>query len=438
MIRADSPRYKWILVAVLFLAASLNYADRAALTAVFPLLRKDLGMSDLALAGIGSFFLWSYALCSPLAGYLGDRFSRSALVTWSVTAWSAVTLLTAFVQSSEQLLAMRVLLGVSEALYIPASLALIAEHHTTSTRAMAMSLHLTGFYLGVVFGGTATGYLGDSYGWRPSLLVLGGAGLLLGWLCKLTVFGVPSGSPGTQTTAQKQAAESFAASFLKLTKTASYWVLLIEAMLLAVGTWIFANWLPLYFAETFKMSLSGAGFAGTFPVQAGAMIGVLAGGYLSDRVARKALKRRMFFHSLCYLGAAPLLLAFVVFGSYPVILSAVFGYSLLRALGGSNANPLLCDLLPKNSWSTAVGLMNTTNCFAGGIGILVAGYLKRDFGLAGIFAGTAGIVLVAGILLLLGYFLLLERDLAKRQAADATQPEILKEQLDIDSALQDS
>ncbi len=191
-IRADSPRYKWILVGILFLAASLNYADRGALTAVFPLLRKDLGMSDLALAAIGSFFLWSYALFSPLAGYLGDRFSRSALVTWSVVAWSVVTALTAFVQTTEQLLAMRVLLGVAESLYIPASLALIAEHHATPTRAMAMSLHLSGFYSGVVFGGTVAGYLGDSYGWRPSLLVLGGVGLLLGLLCKLTVFGLPT------------------------------------------------------------------------------------------------------------------------------------------------------------------------------------------------------------------------------------------------------
>ena len=142
MIRADSPRYKWILVAILFLAASLNYADRGALTAVFPLLRKDLGMSDMALAAIGSFFLWSYALFSPLAGYLGDRFSRSALVTWSIVAWSVVTILTAFVQTTEQLLSMRVLLGIAESLYIPASLALIAEHHATPTRAMAMSLHL--------------------------------------------------------------------------------------------------------------------------------------------------------------------------------------------------------------------------------------------------------------------------------------------------------
>jgi MFS family permease len=436
MVRADSPRYKWILVAILFLAASLNYADRGALTAVFPLLRKDLGMSDMALAAIGSFFLWSYALFSPLAGYLGDRFSRSALVTWSIVAWSVVTILTAFVQTTEQLLSMRVLLGIAESLYIPASLALIAEHHATPTRAMAMSLHLAGFYSGVVFGGTVAGYLGESYGWRPSLLVLGAVGLLLGLVCKLTVFGVSTGL-STEPSPEKLAVQSFARGFSNLVKTASYWVLLLEAMLLAIGTWIFANWLPLYFTETFKMSLSGAGFAGTFPVQAGAMIGILAGGYFSDRVARKTVQRRMLFHSLCYLAAAPLLLAFVVSSNYAIILSAIFGYSLLRAVGGANANPLLCDLLPKNSWSTAVGLMNTTNCFAGGVGILIAGYLKRDFGLGGIFAGTAGIVLVAGILLLLGYLLFLRGDLERSQNAGRSAP-IGANEPDPDSALQES
>ena len=103
----------------------------------------------------------------------------------------------------------------------------------------------------------------------------------------------------------------------------------------------------------------------------------------------------------------------------------------------ANANPLLCDLLPKNSWSTAVGLMNTTNCFAGGVGILIAGYLKRDFGLGGIFAGTAGIVLVAGILLLLGYLLFLRGDLERSQNASRSAPVIAKEP-GPDSALQES
>ncbi|HEX2522532.1 MAG TPA: MFS transporter, partial [Terriglobia bacterium] len=132
-----------------------------------------------------------------------------------------------------------------------------------------------------------------------------------------------------------------------------------------------------------------------------------------------------------------LLLAFVVSGSYAVIVGAIFGYSLLRAVGGANANPLLCDLLPKTSWSTAVGLMNTTNCLAGGIGIFIAGYLKQDFGLGGIFAGTAGIVFAAGLLLLLGYSLFLRRDLERSRNLTTSVAVIAKEP-DTGSALQES
>ena len=87
-LEVDVRHYKWLLLAVLFLVASINYADRGVLSAVFPLLSRDLGMSDLGLAAIGSFFLWAYALFSPIAGYVGDRFSRSMLVTVSVAAWT--------------------------------------------------------------------------------------------------------------------------------------------------------------------------------------------------------------------------------------------------------------------------------------------------------------------------------------------------------------
>lgn len=413
MVRADSPHYKWLLILVLFFAASLNYADRVALMAVFPLLRKDLLMSDMELAAVGSLFLWSYSLASPLAGFLGDRFSRSGLVTYSLAAWSLITILTGWISSSQQLLAMRVLLGITESLYIPASLALIAEHHDARSRATAMSIHLSGFSIGVVFGGTLAGYLGDHYGWRSSLLVLGSAGLPLAALCKFLFRGRSRASDEPGRTPRTLPRLSFAAILSRLFKTPSYWVLLVEAMLLAIGTWTLANWLPLYLSETFKMSLKGAGFAGTFPTQAGAMAGVLVGGYLSDRVARKSARHRMLLHSLCYLAGAPLLLAFVVSSSYWFILTAVFGYALLRAIGGSNANPLLCDLLPKNCWSTGIGLMNTSNTFVGGIGILLAGYVKSDFGLSGVFASISVMVVSAGVLLLVGYAVILRRDLER-------------------------
>jgi len=413
-IRLRAPSYKWRLVAVLFLAASLNYADRGALTAVFPLLKKDLGMSDLALAAIGSFFLWSYALFSPLAGFIGDRFSRSVLITWSLAAWSLVTAVTGLVSSSEWLLGMRVLLGIAESVYIPAALALIADHHDARSRATAMGIHLSGIYVGVVLSSTVAGFLGDHFGWRPSLYVLGGAGFLLAIICHITLRDASPLLPGKQTSEPQSTTRASAAKvLLTLARTPSFLILLGEAAFVSIGLWIFANWLPLYFTETFKMSLGGAGFSGTFPIQAGSVVGILAGGYLSDRVSKKLVSRRMLLHSLFYLMSAPFLLTFVWSLNIKWILLSIFVFSLLRSLGAANANPLLCDLLPGKSRSTAIGLMNTTNTLAGGTGILVAGYLKRDFGLGGVFAGISVILLLCGVLLLVGYGCFLNRDLAR-------------------------
>ena len=176
---ASDPRYKWRLVAFLFFVAALNYGDRTATSAVFPLLRRDLGMSDLQLAAIGSFFLWSYAIGSPIAGYLADRISRSRLVAWSLAGWSLVTLATGMAPNAEILLATRALLGFAECLYLPAAIALLADHHSSETRATAMGLHIAGLSVGLVAGGAMAGYFGEHYGWRLSFYLLGGLGLAL-------------------------------------------------------------------------------------------------------------------------------------------------------------------------------------------------------------------------------------------------------------------
>src|SRR6476646_5287829 len=128
-----APSYKWYVMALLFVAAGLNYADRTAITAVFPLLRRDLGMSDIGLGATGTVFLWTYAAVSPFAGYLGDRVSRARLLTFSLGAWSIVMACSALAASATQLLIMRAVLGIAEAAYIPAATALIAEHHGSDT-----------------------------------------------------------------------------------------------------------------------------------------------------------------------------------------------------------------------------------------------------------------------------------------------------------------
>ncbi|MEN6534388.1 MAG: MFS transporter, partial [Bryobacteraceae bacterium] len=129
--------YKWQSLALLFFIGAINYADRTALSAVFPLVQRDLGMSNVGLAAIGSLFLWSYAIGSPIAGAVADRFPRSRMIFWSLVGWSAVTLATALVRNQEQLFLARVLLGMAECAYLPAAFAFISDYHQDKTRATA-------------------------------------------------------------------------------------------------------------------------------------------------------------------------------------------------------------------------------------------------------------------------------------------------------------
>jgi predicted MFS family arabinose efflux permease len=403
---------KWQTVALLFCIGAVNYGDRTAISAVFPLLRAELGTSDVALAAIGSAFLWSYSLASPVAGFFADRLSRSRIVVWSLIAWSLITAVTGLVPNVGSLLFTRVLLGLAECAYLPAAVALIADHHPTETRATANGIHLAGLNFGLVAGGALAGYLGEHFGWRLNFFVLGGAGLLLAAMAQRWLQDGPE-------VRNAGAALPAIGSIRALVHVPSYLVILAEAMLIAVGTWMFLNWLPLYFKERFQMSLAGAGFSGTFMLQLAGSVGVAAGGYLSDRVAGKHPERRMLVMCICYFLAAPFLLAFFVRAEYGLLSLSIFGYSLFRSLGSSNECPIICDVLEPRLRSTALGLMNTLNTFAGGVGIMLAGLLKSEYGLGGIFSGVSALICVSAAIALAGYLFFLRGDLQRRSIAAA-------------------
>jgi len=201
-----------------------------------------------------------------------------------------------------------------------------------------------------------------------------------------------------------------------LVRTPSYWVLIAESMLSGLGIWTFFGWLPLYFRETYNMSLASAGFAGTFMLQVSVVLGVFGGGWISDRVARNAPARRMQLYGCFYLAAAPFLLLFLGRPEFVVVAIGISLFSFLRGLGQANDNPTQCEIVPPQFRSTGVGIMNAVATGAGGCGVLIAGYLKREVGLAGIFAGIAGAFFIAGLILLAGYRWAIRRDMARAQA----------------------
>jgi len=364
-----------------------------------------MGMTDIGMAAVGSFFLWSYAVGSPIAGRLADRLSRSRVIAASLAAWSLITLATGYVTSVQELLASRVLLGVAECFYLPASIALIADHHGTDTRATAIGIHTAGLSIGLVAGGWASGYLGDHFGWQTAFRVLGAAGLVLALAAWFWLRDPPL-------RVQWQIVASPFAELVGLLRVRTYLLIISEAALVSFANLSYMNWLPLYFKETFVMTLAGAGFSGTFLMQFPAVLGAALGGVTSDRVARREKRGRLLLQSCCYMAAAPLLLVFSGSPPLAMISAAIFSFGLLRAIGSANENPLLCDLLPPNVRSTAVGLMNATNCLAGGIGIFVAGYLKSAFGLGGVFAASSVLLVLAAAILAAAYRFQATKDLA--------------------------
>jgi predicted MFS family arabinose efflux permease len=342
---------------------------------------------------------------------LADRVSRSRMIVISLVVWSLVTVWTGAASSTNELLLTRVLLGIAECAYLPAAIALIADHHAPETRATALGIHLCGLNLGLVAGGGLAGFLGETYGWRSSFLVLGAAGLglaVIAWFLLKDAGQAASGGP-------KEANPPIRDALVRLARTPSYLLLVAQAMLIAVGVWMFFNWMPLYFKETFGMSLAAAGFSGTITLQLSASLGILLGGILSDRVARTGLRRRMLLMGGFYLLSAPCLLVFAAAAPFGVVTAGVVLFSFGRAMAASNEGAIVCDLLPPRYRSTSVGMMNTANCLAGGIGIFVAGFLKADFGLSGIFSGVSALVLVSSALSFLGFFVFFPRDLERRR-----------------------
>lgn len=403
---------RWRLAAFLAVAAALNYADRAAMSAVLPAVRADFGISDVSLGLLGSVFLWSYAIGSPIAGSLADRFSRRRMVVGSLLAWSAVTALMGMASGFTTLLALRFCLGIAECLFLPAAIALIAGHHGPATRARAMSFISIGVNGGMILGGAFAGFMAERHGWRSGFWVLGLAGVVLALLSKPFL----PRSPTVVAPSSAPTRASFGEAIRYLARVPSYYVLLIESMLSGLGLWVFFSWLPLYFRETYNMNLAAAGFAGTFMLQISVVLGIVAGGWISDRVAASAPQRRMLLYGSFYLAAAPFLLLFLGRPAFAVVAAGISAFSFLRGLGQANDNPTQCEVVPPQFRATGVGLMNACATGAGGSSVLLAGFLKRDVGLEAIFAGISGVFVVAGLVLLVGYHVFVRADIARAQA----------------------
>lgn len=379
-----SRNYPWVLVALLWGVALLNYLDRQMLSTMKSAIMADIPELQSA-ANFGrlmAVFLWIYACMSPVAGLIADRISKKKIIVSSLFVWSAVTLMMGYATSFDALYILRAIMGVSEALYIPAGLALIAEFHTGKTRSLAVGIHMTGLYMGQALGGfgaTLSGY----FDWNNVFMLFGGIGIAYSFVLLIFLKEATPKSFTEQSEAKTITAPL--ATLRSLFSIPSFWILLFYFAIPSIPGWAIKNWLPTLFAQNLKLDMSVAGPVSTITIACSSLIGVLFGGKLSDRWVSTNNRGRIYTSAI---GLALTLPALFFLGYGEHLLFAVasafcfgFGFGMFDA----NNMPILCQFVPSHQRATAYGLMNMTGIFAGAyITDLLgkssdAGSLGRDF-----------------------------------------------------------
>jgi len=389
------PSQAWLLVGLLWVVAVFNYLDRQVLFSVFPLLRSDLQLADWQLGLLSSVFLWVYGVLSPFAGFLADRFGARRVILGSLLVWSAVTWATGQAGNFGELLGARALMGVSEACYLPAALALIAAAHSSRSRSLATGLHQSGLYVGIVLGGLVGGRLGEQYGWRSAFSVLGLAGVA--YMVVLTfLLKPPRAATGERSTTEPV---RFFPAMRELFSLPRFGTMAFAFGSVAIANWVLYTWLPDYFHQRFHMSLQGAGFSATFYLQAASLVGIILGGWLADRWSTATPVGRLRTQGAGLLLAAGALFLTGVAASEALLLGSLILVGFGKGFYDCNIMPVLCQIARSDLRSTGYGVFNLIGCLAGGAAAAAAGVWKERVGLGLVLQLAALLLLISAVAL---------------------------------------
>lgn len=398
----------WLVVALLFVIGFLNYLDRIMITTMRASIVADMPMTDAQFGLLTAVFLWVYGLLSPFAGFMADKFKRSHVIIVSLIIWSIVTWLTAHAQTYNQLLATRALMGISEACYIPAALALIADYHKGNTRSLATGVHLAGVMLGQSFGFVG-GWIAEKYHWTYAFTIFGIFGIVYALIMVFVLKDPPKektqqiGEPENLQLSEQRKKVNLITAVADLFKSRAFIYLIVFWSLLGVVGWMIMGWLPTYYKEHFSLTQTEAGKFGTLYIYPFSLIGVLVGGALADAFLKKYVDSRIRIPLIALLIAAP---AVFFASSTSIIWITVIGfaiYAFTRVFSDTNMMPILCMISNEKYRATGYGVLNMFSTIVGGIGLYASGALKdANIDFATMFKGAAVLLLAcAGILFLI-------------------------------------
>ncbi len=414
-------KWAWICVAVLWVVVMLNYADRGLLSILNksitssiidpetgqPITNEQFGM-------ISAVFLIVYAALSPVGGYLADRYSRKLIIFASLIVWSVVTWATGMAETYHELLIARTAMGISEAFYIPAALALITDYHRGNTRSMATGLHQSGIYAGQAFAGFGAVVSGE-YGWHLTFEMFGFVGVIYGLIVILFLRdpeAAKDGSTAGVADTSKPAAEdstkfSVGEVLGNLFSTKAMYILLAVWTLTGFANWFIMTWYPRLLQDSFDITEAEAGPMATLPINIVKYVAVLVAAALADAWARSNPNARAIIPGIAFLIAGPcVVLAMLPEFGVPIALSLTLVIVLVStqglAQGAMDANlmPILRSQIDERFAATGYGILNLTSVGAGALVSWLGGWLETQGVALGQVLGVAGAVLSVTALLL--------------------------------------
>jgi MFS family permease len=362
--------YPWVVVGLLWVVALLNYMDRQMLSTMKVSMMIDIYELQTAenFGRLMAIFLWIYGLMSPVAGLIADRINRKWLIVGSLAVWSGVTLSMGYATNFQVLYVLRAIMGVSEALYIPAALALIADYHKEGTRSLAIGIHMTGLYMGQAIGGFGA-TVASNFSWQTAFHSFGLIGLIYSVVLVFFLHESKDRDISKKVVADVKnklgGFQSIQKSLGMLLGTISFWVILFYFAAPSFPGWATKNWLPTLFSETLGIDMAQAGPMATITIAVSSFIGVISGGILADRWIQKNLRGRIYTGAI---GLSLMIPALILLG-YGTGIVGIVGGGVLFGIGfgmfDANNMPILCQFVAPRHRAAGYGLMNLTGVFAG-------------------------------------------------------------------------
>ncbi len=403
--------YKWEVLLLLWMGNLLNQGDRQVFNTVLPAIRDALDLTDTSVGLIATLFNLSFAVFVPIGGWLGDRFSRKWVVTFSVFFFSVATMFTGYAGSFMMLVLLRsIATGGGEALFGPSNYSIVAQYHT-DTRARAMSIHQTAYYVGVILAGWLAGMIADKFSWEYAFLVFGSIGVVWSIIMVFRLNNKPVEVPANAPAVEKPGfLDGFKAVFT--TPTALFMTLGFGGLIFVITG--FMTWMPAYLQEEFGQTQAESGFNSMFWTHIAAFIGVLLAGSLSDKLAAKENKYRMYLQALGLVLGAIFLFFMGSTRSLMVIYICFAGWGFFRAFFDANTYSVLYDVTPPRLHSSCASVMGMTGFAVGALAPVILGYLKDSLGsLSSSFPILAMVWVVCGVMMFFAANIFYKRDRTK-------------------------